>query len=563
MMKVLRFNADYATDVMMELPSGYINKTICGCGLTTVALENDADTVIAVPTIYLALNKATQYPNERYDGEVLPVWGDTTQEEINKYLQKNRVIKIMVTYDSLHKVRYLLDRCKLVIDESNELLSKTKLKPEVINNLFNIAYCYKNTVSFVSATPTPLEYMPKWVSEIEQVKIEWDNTIKTTPILCQRTYPYKSLKNEFIMPLKENGSMTVANKTFSKVIVFINSVKNIADIVNDCDLNKTQCGVICGDSLKNDSKIVGINRYVNGEMPKYLFVTSSGFCGIDLVDSDAMTIVVSNNNKKYQMVDMLTDLKQAVSRQRDKSNPNYGTYIYIYNQSLFEKSQDDLLNEIDEVYDKITNSIILYDYSVTEGIKNGFVPYPDFIAYTLLEDDKYHINEQAFNADRYYILETRNQYSKGFDIKGAFSESITVEPIILPIEVKYSDVVEYFKANHVDGVIDWGVMSTRTEWIAVVESCYRFYKKVWEDYTYAKNMINNYGDSFELLKIDIKSSFKTGSRYNRKDIKDILNTIYKKHGINRKAKHSDLIEVFGAVKEVKINGERYVEIIKK
>lgn len=67
----------------------------------------------------------------------------------------------MVTYDSLKRVEYLLNDCKLVIDESNELLSKTKQKSEVIDTLFQIAEKYKDSVSFISATPTPLEYMPK------------------------------------------------------------------------------------------------------------------------------------------------------------------------------------------------------------------------------------------------------------------------------------------------------------------------------------------------------------------------------------------------------------------
>ena len=35
------YEAEYASDVMSTIPHGYIDKTICGCGLTTIALEND------------------------------------------------------------------------------------------------------------------------------------------------------------------------------------------------------------------------------------------------------------------------------------------------------------------------------------------------------------------------------------------------------------------------------------------------------------------------------------------------------------------------------------------
>lgn len=97
--------------------------------------------------------------------------------------------------------------------------------------------------------------------------------------------------------MNNSDSITVAGKSFKKVIVFVNSVQQIADIIKDTKLDKNECGIICGNSLKNDIKIIGIKRYSVGIMPKFLFVTSSGFCGIDLNDKDTMTMVVSNTSK--------------------------------------------------------------------------------------------------------------------------------------------------------------------------------------------------------------------------------------------------------------------------
>lgn len=161
MIKTVKFDAEYASEVMTEIPAGYIDKTVCGVGLTSVALENNISTIIAVPLIYLAVNKSQQYPNERYNGKVLAVNGDTTRGDIDFYVWNNKVLKIMVTYDSLHRVEHLLHRCRLVLDESDKLLSMTGLKPEVIDSVLNIAKEYKETVSFISATPIPLEYMPE------------------------------------------------------------------------------------------------------------------------------------------------------------------------------------------------------------------------------------------------------------------------------------------------------------------------------------------------------------------------------------------------------------------
>ena len=88
-----------------------------------------------------------------------------------------------------------------------------------------------------------------------------------------------------------------------------------------------------------------------------------------------MTIVVSNTAKNWQMIDMLTDLKQAVSRQRNKSNPNYGSYVYIYNQSVFSKSEEELLEMLESIRTKLNKSIRIYDNALLTGDEDGFVPY--------------------------------------------------------------------------------------------------------------------------------------------------------------------------------------------
>ncbi len=50
---VKKYEAEYASEVLSSIPTGYIDKTVCGCGLTTVALENAESVIIAVPSIEL------------------------------------------------------------------------------------------------------------------------------------------------------------------------------------------------------------------------------------------------------------------------------------------------------------------------------------------------------------------------------------------------------------------------------------------------------------------------------------------------------------------------------
>ena len=69
----LKFDVEFASQAMDKIPNGYINKTVCGCGLTTVALENAINTIIVVPTINLVINKVEQYPNDKCNYKILGV----------------------------------------------------------------------------------------------------------------------------------------------------------------------------------------------------------------------------------------------------------------------------------------------------------------------------------------------------------------------------------------------------------------------------------------------------------------------------------------------------------
>ena len=66
----------------------------------------------------------------------------------------------------------------------------------------------------------------------------------------------------------------------------------------------------------------------------YVFVTSAGIAGIDLYSKDHLSIVCSVANKDFSMLDV-TDIRQAMSRNRVKDNPFYGRALYIYNSMMF------------------------------------------------------------------------------------------------------------------------------------------------------------------------------------------------------------------------------------
>lgn len=572
-LQTLQFTKEYASEEIKTIPSGYIDKTICGCGLTTVALENNVNTIIAVPSVELIRNKVAQYPNERTNNSILGVYGGIDSTDIEGYLNSTEVIKIMVTYDSLWKVEFLLDSCHLVIDESNKLLASSKLKSsskkdskqvDVVTKVFDLAYTHRDTVSFISATPTPLEYMPEWISELDQIRMEWSNTSKASPILMERTYPYKSIVNEIIRPLNENDSITLGTSKIEKVIVFINSVNNIVKAIKSAKLDKKDVAIVSSDTRLNDLKIKGYNRLQDPtNLPKFTFVTSSGFEGIDLNDDKAISVVVSNTNRSYQMIDIMTDLKQAISRQRNKNNPHYGKFIYMYNQSIFSKTTEELTQELNKLAIDIEGAIKLFNFSKGESIEDSFTMLADksedFKTYTNYDWNKneYTLNTNMLNSDKYFILNIREQYKKGFDIKGIYEDSEVVEtPLNIP-SIQYKDVaVNYLLKNNFEGFEHY------TDYVTVIQSTVKLYNKVWTDLYYAKQMIDAFSDEYKQLVLEVQKSFKVGESYLTSEVKNTLNKIYKLKGINRKAKSTDLQE-FMEVKNKRTSTSRLVEIISK
>lgn len=556
-----------------EIPVGYIDKTVCGCGLTSVALENDLNTIVAVPNVALVENKVSQYPNIRFSGEIFGVYGGVTEKEINAYLKRTKIIKIMVTYDSLYKVEHLLNKCRFIIDESDQLLKHIKLKVKgtnynVYNYLLDKAREHKETVSFISATPTPLKYLPNWISEIPYIKLYFSNTIKVQPILMKRAYPFRALKEEILRPLKNNEEITIGNRTFKKAIIFINSVENIIKIIKDCNLNRDDVAILCSDSTRNDIKIRGYNRIENpNKLPKYTFITSSGFQGIDLVDDNAINIVVSNTTKDHYMINLLTDLKQATSRQRNKKNPNYDTFIYIYNQSTFEKTENELLDIINDNRKQIESNCSLLN-ELLERNDNKFAStlktFKDselFNAYSLEENGKYIFNEMVFNSDKYFILETRKQFTKGFNVIGAFDDApIIIKAPKISSPFSYETLLEKYKESINDNSITFSEDEKATENYQIIDTYYKQNKSFTNNSSYAKKMLKATGNDWLKIYYEIRNRLKT-ERYLKKDLIKILSNIYEKYGISRKPKETDLLEFNVNYQKKKVNGYYYLDIL--
>ena len=315
----------------------FINKRICGCGLTTFILTQKFENVIVlVPTNNLIYNKTKQISG------LLAVNSQTTDQEIADYIKYKRAgqIKIISTYDSLYRIEHLIGKCRVLVDEVQSFFKNYNDKTDIktARNLYrttlSILEKHKEYVTFVSATPIDVKYFPEWVQQLKQIEYEFEVTYRKQPVLVKAANPLRELAEGIILPIIKDGQVTVAGKSFKKCLIFINSISDVKKIVSDYGIDPSLCGMYCGDTVENDARLkeMEITRITGlWDLKQFSFVTSSGWAGCDFYDAEAMTIIVSNTSRNYTMVDINTDLMQAVSRLRNSDNPNRDKYIFIYN----------------------------------------------------------------------------------------------------------------------------------------------------------------------------------------------------------------------------------------
>ena len=139
-----------------------------------MALSNDKNTIIAVPFISLVLNKV-----EQHNGNVLGVYGETDQKDIEEYILTHTTKKIMVTYNSLPRIIYTLEKFGynaykdffLLVDEWHVLFNSYVFRKHAIKDVLEEAPKF-DAVTYMTATPIEDKYMFKEFRHLPIVEVE-------------------------------------------------------------------------------------------------------------------------------------------------------------------------------------------------------------------------------------------------------------------------------------------------------------------------------------------------------------------------------------------------------
>ena len=388
-----------------------MDKQIPGCGFTEYGLTNDQDVVLCSPRKILLENKRDQHTedvyylvNDFYSEEPSPdkdlnvrldlsiskvdkensdslrkrvldptrdKFYEKKRNELSDYIESRRYnkkpIKILVTYDSFHIVksvlqhRNLLDTTQIIVDEFQSIFTDSRFKSDTELSFLNYLKDVQK-VCYVSATPMMDEYLDQldYFKDLPYYKLDWktlDPSRVTRPNLKVRTTrsvfeaakkiidSYKS--GNFEVYFRRNGEDVVGTES-REAVIYVNSVNNILTIIKKSELRPEECNVLCSNTPENLSKInkkLGANFTIGkvplkGERHKmFTFCTRTVYLGADFYSTNARTFIISDANTETLAVDISLDLPQILGRQRLEENPWKNSAEFYYKPLVESKKR--------------------------------------------------------------------------------------------------------------------------------------------------------------------------------------------------------------------------------
>ena len=295
------------------------------CGGTTLVLTNDQPYIVAVHLIRMIENKCAQDPN------ILGVTGKTTSEEIEAYLARTSVPKMMCTYDSVPRLVSQLgirtQQFCLLVDEVHCLIGyMDRFKPTVAVKLIDgLADTFKS-VSYLTATPTNYTYLPAPLKELTQVKFEWADARKPDLV---HSFSNRSLTEDVLSTV-----MGLLETTEDEVFLFYNSRRYVVSLIKKIlklrkDIKLEDINILFSETDENTAyfkKFLGV-KFKYGQFPdgvnnkRINLISSMGFEGCDfypnqVTGANPTTVVVSDPRSKTMRFDIKVQLKQICGRFR-------------------------------------------------------------------------------------------------------------------------------------------------------------------------------------------------------------------------------------------------------
>lgn len=495
-----------------------------------------------------------------------------------------------------------------VVDEFQSIFLDSYFKSEVELDFVNALQDCPN-VLYLSATPMLEEYLDRLddFKTLPFYELNWDGSGYTENVKVMRKLVKSLISecNEIIKDYKSGNFPVTLDKdgkvVYSKEAVFyFNSISDITQVIKKNKLSPGEVNILCSkseetkrklDKLSNElgyTKKSGLPRFDVGKVPlqgepnkMFTFCTSAVYMGIDLHSDCASTYVFADPNISCLALDISLDLPQIAGRLRDDENPfkniinlfyrikRKGEIALTYEE--FKKSQEKKLNSTKEllsIFEKCTDSEKQeYLLKLKSDIKVSQYS-RDFVSISKITNQPVHnylievANDRAWKVSQKdyqdKISVTRSLSDQGFGIGEYKDESDRIASEFLDgyfyqtgiFEEKmrmYCEFCDHYENNlEVLDIINHRITNPRFkqfyDYFGTKGCSSRGYRE--------KNLLEAWGNDSkeEILKKEIHLIFKTGDRYSAKDLKIILRELYKKLGITRTPKATDLGKYFKLIK---------------
>lgn len=376
--------------------SFFLDKTMCGCGATTLFLSDPHPTILCSPRKelmyckaesgdfpYIHLFKTLKQDKDNTDVRVL-------QKGVFEYYQKSTICcpfqtyipKIVVSYDSFKHVVQVLGKditnsFRIVVDEAQTLFTDAAYRGrQVIEFLENVKdYAH---VIYMSATPFT-SYMDKVdaFQGLSYLKLIWQ-PISTHRVNIKRV-PYKTsiegtvkyiidkyrVNGYFDEPIIVDGH----EERSTEAVFYLNAVKKIVGIIQLCGLQPDEVNILCSDQDTNTDILP--EGFTIGHAPKrgekhktFTFVTRAAFEGVDFNSTCAYSYIFSFLNTKYSnlALDISYDLPQIMGRQRNPDNHFRYSATFFYKTWKFDETMKEAFNDrIQKKLDRTNACFRIYD----------------------------------------------------------------------------------------------------------------------------------------------------------------------------------------------------------
>ena len=445
-MKTITIDSNDGFLTINQLPKNCIfNKVICGCGGTTIAFRSNENYVICVPTVELITNKTgLLYPDS------CKVEGNNTfavfksfpiaKPKLEEFIKLDGVKKIMCTYDQLENVISVINPkdYHLLVDEYHRLLKDYTYRDKAINKVLRNFKKFKS-YCFMSATPIDEDFVPSQLEGIEMVTADWVNGTEQLLIHLDKTNKPYLKAAKIIDCYKKDGYIKINGEVSKHAFFFINSVTEIINIINNCDLNPEDVKLIIADTEENLRKFeksdlssrFTISNSKDNSDKMFTFVTCKAFEGVDFFSDDAVCFVVSNTNVRHTQLDIRTDICQIAGRIRTKENPFRNIIWHIFNTTSpfklnTELSYDEVKQEMDtkkEAYKEIVDNVNNSSEKSREIVKkDGF----DYGYLYMDEDNVCHLNDMLMRLELYNYRLEQEIYRNGLTISKAYYKNNSI-----------------------------------------------------------------------------------------------------------------------------------------